>query len=80
MMVELSVLDWEVSAIYPWITNLHPPLEVGPSDLTHLEVYRYSSLLGLGVGVGSVSLFGILVSSSKIFANFLIALSWEYPT
>ena len=31
-------------------------------------------------GVGSLSMFGILVSESKIFANHLIALIWESPT
>ena len=30
--------------------------------------------------MGSASLFGILVSASKILANYLIAVIWEYPT
>ena len=38
LMVELSGLDWEVSDICTYIPLLFPPLEVGLSDLTPLEV------------------------------------------
>ena len=37
LMVEFSGLDWEVSALFPWITHLDPPLEVGGSDPPYLE-------------------------------------------
>ena len=38
LIVELSGLDWGVFALCPYIPRLDPPLEVGPSDLPHLEV------------------------------------------
>ena len=38
LMMELSVLDWGVSDICSQIPRLDPPLEVGLSDLTPLEV------------------------------------------
>ena len=78
-MVELSGLDWEVSAICSYIPLLDPPLEVDLSDLPPLEVYSSSSLASLG-GVGGASLFIILVSASKILTNYLISLSWASPT
>ena len=37
LMMELSGLDWEVSALCPYITCLDPTLEVGPSDITTFE-------------------------------------------
>ena len=36
--------------------------------------------MSLGREGGNASLFGILVSASKILANSLIALSWAPPT
>ena len=38
LMVQLSGLDWEVSALCYYIPRLDPPLKVGLSDLPHLEV------------------------------------------
>ena len=46
------------------------------SVLGSLELFF---IRGAGV-VGSASMFGILVSASKILSNYLIALSWEFPT
>ena len=39
LMMELSGLDWEVSALCYYIPCLDPPLEVGLSDLPPLGVY-----------------------------------------
>ena len=44
LMVEFSVLDWEVSALFPWIPYLDPPLGLGTSDITPLKIYSSSSL------------------------------------
>ena len=50
------------------------------SDIPPLGVYNSSSLAGLEGGMkwagGSATLFKLLVSSSKIFDNSVIALIW----
>ena len=43
IMVELSGLNWEFSALYTWIPHLDTTLEVGWSILPPLEVYSSSS-------------------------------------
>ena len=57
---------------------MNPPLEMGTSDISPLEVYR-SVFRGAG-WVGIVSLFGIWIAAYNVFANYLINFIWESPT
>ena len=79
LMSDLSGLDWEVLCYL----SLDPPSgsTLGGGDVWYSTLGSLELLLISGAGrFGSATLFGILVSASKIFANSLITLRWEFTT
>ena len=76
-----SCLSWTSKFMIP-VLRLFLWIQPWRWGLMIFHTWKFRALLyqpGWG-GVGITSLFGIIVSASKILANYLIALSWESYT